>query len=402
MKWIVRYIKWIMLVAGLSTASIFLYALRPQASLQSSFGQTLDGPLGDVMVRNWAVMVGLLGVMLIYGAFDPPARRFILTIVGLGKAFFVVIMVTAGAVFLGQTIRFGVIVDGLEVLFFAAYLLATKSPQGARMKSLAVVVAALALATAATPCIAQSAVPSDLRAAMQRRYLAIVRADVPTWDGLTAEDFTLVAGDGSVLTKAQRIAAMKAQQPDTTSATQVPKETVHVFGNAATERYDGGDAWVQIVWAKDATGWRAHSAQVTPVSPDSAAVRKAIDDNTARFADNFKRGDAAAVTAVYTSDAVLMVSNVPAWEGSEGIRQGLTGFFAQFSIPSVKIVTHDVVISGVRAIERGTYEWTLHPKTGTGPDITDHGKYLTVWEEQGDGSWKILRDISNSDRPGPM
>ena len=49
-------------------------------------------------------------------------------------------------------------------------------------------------------------------------------------------------------------------------------------------------------------------------------------------------------------------------------------------------------------IERGTYQWTLHPKSGTGADVTDNGKYVTVWELQDDGSWKISRDISNSDR----
>jgi ketosteroid isomerase-like protein len=270
------------------------------------------------------------------------------------------------------------------------------------MKSLAVVLAALALATGAQPAIAQSAVPPDLRATMQRRYVAILRADVPTWDALTADDFTLVAGDGSVLTKAQRIAQMKGQQPDTTTSTQIPKETVHVYGNAATERYDGGNAWVQIVWSKDPKGWRAHSAQVTLVPPDSAAVRKAIDDGNARVMDGFKRGDVATLTAAYTSDAVVMVPNMPAWEGPEAIRLGFTGLFAQFSIPAVKLVTRDVVVNGFRAIERGTYEWTLHPKSGTGPDITDNGKYLTVWEQQGDGSWKLLRDISNSDRPGQM
>jgi hypothetical protein len=44
-------------------------------------------------------------------------------------------------------------------------------------------------------------------------------------------------------------------------------------------------------------------------------------------------------------------------------------------------------------------EWTLVPKTAQGEEMTTKGKYLTVWKQQADGSWKIVRDINNSDEP---
>ena len=31
--------------------------------------------------------------------------------------------------------------------------------------------------------------------------------------------------------------------------------------------------------------------------------------------------------------------------------------------------------------------------------VKDKGKYLTVWKHQPDGTWKIVRDINNSDLP---
>jgi ketosteroid isomerase-like protein len=34
-----------------------------------------------------------------------------------------------------------------------------------------------------------------------------------------------------------------------------------------------------------------------------------------------------------------------------------------------------------------------------GPEIKDKGKYLTAWQRQSDGGWKIVRDINNSDLP---
>jgi ketosteroid isomerase-like protein len=29
--------------------------------------------------------------------------------------------------------------------------------------------------------------------------------------------------------------------------------------------------------------------------------------------------------------------------------------------------------------------------------MPDSGKYLTVWQKQADGGWKIIRDINNTD-----
>ena len=143
-------------------------------------------------------------------------------------------------------------------------------------------------------------------------------------------------------------------------------------------------------------------AQVTPVVADSASVRRAIDDNNARFLAALKQGDAAVLAASYTTTGVVMIPNLPAWQGPDGIRQGFAGFLAQFVVTDGKLATQDVIITPFYAIERGTYQWTLHPKSGTGPDVMDIGKYVTVWELQDDGTWKISRDISNSDRAASM
>ena len=45
-------------------------ALAPQSALHSIFGSTLDGPLAEIVVRNWGALITLIGAMLIYGAFD--------------------------------------------------------------------------------------------------------------------------------------------------------------------------------------------------------------------------------------------------------------------------------------------------------------------------------------------
>ena len=126
MKWVAANIKWIMLVSGALTTTMLYTAIAPDAVMQSSFGQTLEGPLAELIVRNWGLLVGLVGLMLIYGAFVPPARRLVLSVAALGKGAFVILLLTVGHDYLHQTIRIAVVVDGLEALLFAAYLLTTR------------------------------------------------------------------------------------------------------------------------------------------------------------------------------------------------------------------------------------------------------------------------------------
>lgn len=131
MSLLVRNIKWIMLVTGLLTATMFYNAIDPQGSMIANFGHGLDSPLADLIVRNWGILVGLVGLMLVYGAFVPLARRLVLSVAALSKGAFVILLLTIGSAYLGQRIRFAVVVDGLEVLLFVAYLLATRHPMRA-------------------------------------------------------------------------------------------------------------------------------------------------------------------------------------------------------------------------------------------------------------------------------
>lgn len=258
---------------------------------------------------------------------------------------------------------------------------------------------ALLAALLVAPCLSQTPVPADLKTAMKQRAEALSRADAATWGRLTADNFVVVTGNGALQTKAQRVAQIKAGQPNGPSS--VEHETVQVYGNTAVQRFQStrDGIWVAFVWAKDSNGWRVTYAQVTPIIPDSASVRNAIDANNARFIESMKRGDAAATAAQYDSDAVVMLSGTTAWEGANAITQGFTALFNGATVPDFKLTTREVIIVAGAAIERGAYEMTTHPKSGPGADVVDKGKYLTVWAQQPDGSWKIHYDTSNSDNP---
>lgn len=126
MKWIVTHIKWIMLICGILTSTMLFFAVAPDAALQKNFGHGLEGPLAELIVRNWGILIGLIGGSLIYGAFDPPGRPFILTIAGISKAAFIVLLLTVGRDYLGQPVRVALVTDSIMILLFAAYLVSAR------------------------------------------------------------------------------------------------------------------------------------------------------------------------------------------------------------------------------------------------------------------------------------
>ena len=50
-------IKWIMLISGVLTFTMVFAAITPQLALSSMFGSSLEGPLAEVIVRNWGALL---------------------------------------------------------------------------------------------------------------------------------------------------------------------------------------------------------------------------------------------------------------------------------------------------------------------------------------------------------
>ena len=115
-----KIVKWTMLVSGVMTFTMIYAAIAPRAALRSMFGQTLDGPAAEVVVRNWGSLIAAIGVALIYGALHPPSRRLALILAASTKAFFVATLLVVYGLD-GQLIA-PVVVDGLMVVAFIVFL----------------------------------------------------------------------------------------------------------------------------------------------------------------------------------------------------------------------------------------------------------------------------------------
>ncbi|HEV8236750.1 MAG TPA: DUF4440 domain-containing protein [Gemmatimonadaceae bacterium] len=134
-------------------------------------------------------------------------------------------------------------------------------------------------------------------------------------------------------------------------------------------------------------------------SADAAAVRQAIDAANTKFSAAAVQGDTAALAALYDNDAVMMMANAPAARGHDAIAKTFAGMGAAIKLSAIKLQTQDVIVSGDYAIETGAYELTGQPSAKGAKTRHDVGKYIVVWKKQADGSYKLLRDIANSDQP---
>jgi hypothetical protein len=121
-NWLTANIRWIMIVSGALTCTMLYAAIAPQAALRSSFGEALDGPVADIVVRNWGALIALVGAMLIFGAFDRPSRPLILVVAGVSKLVFIGLVISHGAKYLSQQAGVAVAVDLVMVCLFFAYL----------------------------------------------------------------------------------------------------------------------------------------------------------------------------------------------------------------------------------------------------------------------------------------
>jgi len=126
MRWITSQMKWIMIVAGALTCTMAYAAISPQAALLSTFGETLQGPVAEIVVRNWGALITLIGAMLIYGAFNPTSRPLVLVVAGVSKLVFILLIGVYGTQYLSRA-GVAVAVDSVMICLFAIYLIGARN-----------------------------------------------------------------------------------------------------------------------------------------------------------------------------------------------------------------------------------------------------------------------------------
>jgi ketosteroid isomerase-like protein len=134
------------------------------------------------------------------------------------------------------------------------------------------------------------------------------------------------------------------------------------------------------------------SACGTRGASDSLADRDAVIAASEQYRQAWLKGDTALALGRVSDDIRIMPSRVPDVVGKDGARAMFVSEMAMYKIPSLTINRQDLVVSGDHAIDIGTYEETLVPKTGA--PIQASGRYMTIWRREGN-EWRIIRFMLN-------
>ena len=123
MNFVTKNIKWVMLISGALTSTMFYGLFAPEAALESMFGKSFNGTLESMVVRSWSALVGLMGVVLLYGAYSEKNRGFAIAIAPLSKAVFVSLIPLYGTEYLAKAAQ-AIAMDCMVVVVGVVYLAA--------------------------------------------------------------------------------------------------------------------------------------------------------------------------------------------------------------------------------------------------------------------------------------
>jgi uncharacterized protein (TIGR02246 family) len=254
---------------------------------------------------------------------------------------------------------------------------------------------------------------------MEREWARVaVTGDPAVIERIVADDFLGVTPEGVQYTKRRFIDDTKANPLGFTS-NEVNEMKIRFFGNLAVAQGDetftrkngaqGRFVWTDVL-VRRVGEWRivaAHdvlapaaghpaSTALFPGADQTADATREIAKTREAYAAAWERGSAAEIAALYTHDALVLYPNQPAVSGRSAILEYFRGFFGDFPKNEFELASAEVIINGQWAFDRGSYRWKGVPRAGGRPE-EDNGKYLVVLQRQADSTWKVARDMDNSD-----
>jgi uncharacterized protein (TIGR02246 family) len=118
---------------------------------------------------------------------------------------------------------------------------------------------------------------------------------------------------------------------------------------------------------------------------------RAIEKANSEFIVAMKTGDAATIAAPYTENASFITIDGACIQGRTEIEKMYRDRFARIGqVSSTKINSKKLVVDGDLAYESGYGEIGV---LKDGKLSINGGRFLTVWQRQADGDWKILRNV---------
>lgn len=116
------------------------------------------------------------------------------------------------------------------------------------------------------------------------------------------------------------------------------------------------------------------------------------------YVQPFKAGDTEKWLQIFADDVMALHNTLPAFIGKDAVQQFGQMVATNLHIEQMDVTIDEVRVNGTWALTRGSFTSKLVPKNVEDSSAIDPqtGKFIFLWEQQDDKSWKIILDMGNS------
>ncbi len=138
------------------------------------------------------------------------------------------------------------------------------------------------------------------------------------------------------------------------------------------------------------------SAPALDTSGILASARPDIDAANAAWLPGLRKHDAQAIAAAYSDDGLFIARDGTVTRGRSAIARMYSARFPQLhDIRAGAVVQGGLTVLGpMRIAEWGNAWLEVAPETKGGVPVRSGGTYLTIWQRETDGHWRIVRNLA--------
>ena len=144
----------------------------------------------------------------------------------------------------------------------------------------------------------------------------------------------------------------------------------------------------------------AQSGEASKARLDTAAIvasaRPEIDAANAAWFPGLQHHDAAAIAAAYADGGLFIAGDGTVTRGRDAVMRMYAARFGRLRPLRAGGVNQEglTILSATRIAEWGRGWIEMEAERPSAPPVRSGGSYLTIWERQADGHWRIVRNLS--------
>jgi len=127
-----------------------------------------------------------------------------------------------------------------------------------------------------------------------------------------------------------------------------------------------------------------------------ASARSEIEAANAAWLPGLQQHDAKAIAAPYADSGLFIAGDGTVTRGREAVARMYEARFPKLRPIRAGGIVQDglTVLAPTRIAEWGRGWLEMEPERAGAPPVRSGGSYVTIWERQGDGHWRIVRNMA--------